>query len=190
MFVKTEPYGTASSNPNYNQFLSQLSNPNDVTSFYGSDGRLNNQVSDPLDVDSYMGDDDFGGQRLFADVIRRQTEDYMKRFAPIEGALASSITATGTTYLQSDLQRTREGIGGGIANAESQLSRNQERYGAVRRSSEDLSQEKTSAMVGGLNDTRARDSDRRMAVLSGGLGELGAKAREPIGGTGGGVGQG
>jgi len=183
-------FESAPSNPNYNQFLGQLSNPNDLTSFYGPDGRLNNQPSNPLDVDSYMGDDDFGGQRLFADVIKRQTEDYMKRFAPIEGALADSITATGTTYLESDLDRTREGITGGITNAESQLSRNRERYGATQGTPEDLSQEKISAMVGGLNDTRTRDSDRRMAVLSGGLGELGAKAREPIGGTGGGVGQG
>lgn len=183
-------FESAPSDPYYNQFLRQLSNPNDLTSFYGPDGRLNNQSSNPLDVDSYMGDGDFGGQRLFADVIKRQTEDYMKRFAPIENALADSITATGTTYLESDLQRTREGITGGITNAEAQLSRNQERYGATRRTSEDLSQEKTSAMVGGLNDTRVRDSDRRMEILGGGLSPLGNKAREPIGGNGGGVGQG
>jgi hypothetical protein len=175
---------------NYNQFLDKLSNPETVSSFYGPSGRLNNQPTDRLDVDAYMGDGDFGGQQLFADVIQRQTDDYMKRFAPLENALASSITATGTTYLQDDLQRTREGITGGITNAEAQLDRNQARYGATQRTAEDLSQEKTSAMVGGLNDTRVRDSDRRMEILGGGLSPLGNKAREPIGGNGGGVGQG
>lgn len=166
-------------NENYNQFLSQLSNPDPVAGFYGYDGRLSSQPSESLNVNSYMGDDDFGGQRLFADVIRQQTDDYMNRFAPIENALANSITPTGTTFLESDLQRTREGITGGIANAEGQLSRSQARYGAVRRSPEDRSQEAMSALVGGLNDTRARDSDRRMAVLSGGLGDLATKARSP-----------
>lgn len=172
-------FETQSDNPNYNQFLGRLSNPNEVTSFYGPDGRLNNQASNPLDVDAYMGDGDFGGQNLFADVIRRQTEDYMKRFAPIEGALADSITSTGTTFLGQDLERTRAGITGGIANAESQFSRMRSRYGATERASEDLSQENMSALVGGLNDTRVRDSDRRLAVLGGGLGDLSIKARDP-----------
>jgi hypothetical protein len=165
-------------NDNYNQFLSQLSNPDPVSQFYGYDGRLSSAPANRLDVDAYMGDGDFGGQRLFADVIRAQTDDYMQRFAPIENALAGSMTATGTTYLESDLQRTREGITGGIANAENQLARNQERYGVTARG-EDMSQEGMSALVGGLNDTRARDSDRRMAVLSGGLGDLATKARSP-----------
>ena len=169
---------------NYNQFLAKLSDPSTVDNFYNYDGRLVNQPTDRLDVDRYMGDGDFGGQRLFADVIKRQTEDYLNRFAPIENALASSITSTGTTYLQDDLQRTREGITGGIANAQGQMNRNQARYGAVTRVGEDLSQEGVSAMVGGLNDTRTRDSDRRMAVLGGGLNDLGAKARAPQQGAG------
>lgn len=169
---------------NYNQFLAKLSDPSAVDNFYDAGGRLANQPTDRLDVNRYMGDDDFGGQRLFADVIQRQTEDYLKRFAPIENALAQSITPTGTTYLQDDLQRSREGIAGGIANAQGQMERNQARYGAVTRVGEDMSQEGVSAMVGGLNDTRARDSDRRMAVLGGGLSDLGAKARAPQQGAG------
>jgi len=165
-------------NPQYNQFLTTLSNSSDVESFYGGDGFTREMQYESLDVEKYMGDGDFGGQRLFADVISRQTNDYLNRFAPLEGALADSITATGTTSLEGDLERTRTGISGGITNATNQFRRNRKRYGARTGPEEDLSQEGMSAMVGGLNDTRTRDSDRRLAVLQGGLGDLAPKARQ------------
>ena len=136
-----------------------------------------------VNPDAYGNDDKEGASRLFADIIRAQTEDYLNRFAPIEDFLAGSITAKGTTFLEGDLERTREAVLGGGAAAAGQYSRNLERYGVMGKQL-DNSMATTSALVGGLNDTRVRDEDRKLAILGGGLGSIAPKIRSSQGAGG------
>lgn len=126
---------------------------------------------------SGMSRRDAPGDQLYSDIVRAQTADYLNRFAPIENYLASQITATGTRSLEGDLDRTRSSIMGAGSNVAAQQGRAMERFG-VQREADLANQNSTvSALVGGLNDTRLRDQDRRMALLTGGLGALSQKAR-------------
>lgn len=133
-----------------------------------------------VNPNAYMGDEKEGASRLFADIIRAQTDDYLSRFAPIEDFLASTITSTGTTFLEGDMQRTRNAITGGAASARGQYQRNLSRFG-IQGSALDNSMDEVSALVGGLNDTRDRDADRKIALLGGGLGAIAPKIRSSQG---------
>lgn len=135
-----------------------------------------------INPNAYAGDDKEGASRLFADIIRAQTDDYLNRFAPIEDFLAGTITRTGTTFLEGDMARTREAVMGGGLSAQGQYSRNLERYGVMGKQL-DNSMATTSALVGGLNDTRDRDEDRKLALLGGGLGSIAPKIRSSQGAT-------
>ena len=104
---------------------------------------------------------------FFADIIRAQTQDYLIRFAPIEDYLASTITRTGTTFLEGDMERTREAVMGGAQSARDQYTRQFERYGVMGKQL-DNTNATTSALVGGMNDTRDRDVDRKIAASWGG----------------------
>lgn len=115
------------------------------------------------------------GDRLLADLIRAQTRDYNARFAPIENMLAASITRTGTTFLPQELERTREAFTGAAQNVQGMSNRAADRLGVQ---GAQMSQNSaTSALVGGLNETRQRDSDRRLELLTGGLSGLTQAAR-------------
>ena len=116
---------------------------------------------------SYMDAKESPGDRLLADLIRAQTQDYQTRFAPIENMLASSITRTGTTFLEGDLERTRGAVMGASQNVQGMADRSAERLGINRTQMDPNST--TSTLVGGLNETRMRDSDRRLQLLTGGL---------------------
>ena len=129
-----------------------------------------------INPNAYLDDDKEGASRLFADIIRAQTQDYLTRFAPIEDYLASTITRTGTTFLEGDMNRTREAIMDGAQSARGQYTRQFERYGVMGKQL-DNTNATTSALVGGMNDTRDRDVDRKIALLGGGLGSIGMKSR-------------
>ncbi len=120
---------------------------------------------------------DAPADKLYADLIRAQTQDYLNRFAPIEQQLAATVTDTGTTYIDQDLERTRGAVLGSAQNIEGQQNRAMGRYGLYGDSGIGSSNATVSALVGGINDTYLRDQDRRAALLTGGLGQLSQKAR-------------
>jgi len=126
---------------------------------------------------SGMRSKDMPADRLYADLIRAQTRDYQNRFAPVENFLAGEITATGTKSLPGDLARTRAAVMGAGQNIQGQQNRQMERYGLAGTSNIGQSNSQISALVGGMNDTRMRDVDRRNAILSGGLSGVTQKAR-------------
>jgi len=130
---------------------------------------------------SHLRPEDNPGDRLYADLIRAQTSDYLTRFAPIENYLAGQVTATGTRSLPGDLERTRGAVLGAGMNVQGMQNRQSERYGLAPTSNIGTSNSTVSALVGGLNDTRMRDADRRLALLSGGLSGLSQKARNIAG---------
>jgi hypothetical protein len=130
-----------------------------------------------IDPNRYSGlrPQDNPGDKLFADLIRAQTQDYLTRFAPVENFLASEITATGTKALEGDLQRTRDAVAQSGLNVQGTMNRDAARYGV---DAQQLDQNTmTSTLVGGLNATRMRDSDRRLALL-GGMGGITSKAQQ------------
>lgn len=115
------------------------------------------------------------GDMLLADLIRAQTRDYMANYAPIEDALYGSITATGTTSIGADLDRTRGAVMGAARNIQGMADRSAERFG-VQGSTMDTNAT-TSNLVGGINATYQRDSDRRLELLTGGLSQVSANQR-------------
>ena len=124
-----------------------------------------------------MSREDFPGDRLFADLIRAQTQDYQQRFAPIERDLVGMITPTGTTALEGDLDRTRQAVMGAGTNVQGQQNRSMERLGIYGDSAIGNGNDTVGALVGGLNDTRMRDADRRMQILYGVGGGVAQRAR-------------
>ena len=149
---------------------------------YGSSSYGNYNPNNPyasINPAAYRGwnQRDAPGDRLYADLIRAQTRDYLNRFAPIEDQLAATITDTGTTFIDQDLERTRGAVLGSAQNIEAQQNRAMGRYGLYGDSNIANSNATVSALVGGINDTYLRDQDRRAALLTGGLGQLSQKAR-------------
>jgi hypothetical protein len=126
---------------------------------------------------SYMDAKDQPGDQLYADLIRAQTQDYNQRFAPIENFMAGQLTATGTKSLEGDLANTRENMNAAAANVQSQQNRNMGRMGLQNTGNVFNSLTAVGGLVGGLNDTRLRDSDRRQSILSGSLSGISQKAR-------------
>jgi len=126
---------------------------------------------------SYMDAKDQPGDQLYADLIRAQTQDYNQRFAPIENFMAGQLTATGTKSLEGDLANTRENMNAAAANVQSQQNRNMGRMGLQNTGNVFNSMTAVGGLVGGLNDTRLRDADRRQSILSGSLSGISQKAR-------------
>ena len=146
-----------------------------VSQFYGM-GSYNS--SNPYaNIRTNAGYGDNAGDELYADLIRAQTRDYNQRFAPIENFMAGQITATGTKSLGDDLARTRSSSLGAVANAQGQQGRSMGRMGLTNTSNIANSTTAVGGLVGGLNDTRLRDTDRRTSILSGSMSGISQKAR-------------
>tara|TARA_B110000503_G_scaffold124838_1_gene191783 strand:+ start:929 stop:1489 length:561 start_codon:yes stop_codon:yes gene_type:complete len=120
--------------------------------------------------------EDLGGDKLYADLIRAQTQDYMTRYAPVENFLASEVTATGTKSLAGDMQRTRQGVLGASQNVQGMQDRGMERFGLSNAPSNQNQMSTVSTLVGGLNATRAADVDRRTELLTGSIGGIAQRA--------------
>ncbi len=165
----------------FEEYLRHLNEDNRqiVSEFYGRGGSPGNPYRN-LNVNAYdhLAAKRFPGDKLYADVVRAQTQDYLQRFAPIEDQLAASITPTGTTYLDQDLLNTRRAFASGSANVLGQMSRQNERFGITNAQPSGFENQAVGAMVGGINDTYLRDRDRRQALLTGGLGAIAQNARQ------------
>jgi hypothetical protein len=163
---------------NFNAYLGFL-NPdtaNQVGNFYGYSADNPYAAINPSKY-NYMKKEDNPGDKLYADLIRAQTQDYNQRFAPIENFMAGQITATGTKSLGADLDRTRSNVGTAITNVQGQQDRNMGRMGLQGTTNMANSTTAVGGLVGGLNDTRLRDADRRQSLLSGSLSGISQKAR-------------
>jgi hypothetical protein len=188
--------------PEFSQYLDGLNAgaAADVATFYGvggyqdhsqpfyqggvGSGQINTAYNPYANINvnryDHLNKKDNPADKLYADLIRAQTADYEKRFAPIERFMADQITATGTKSLEGDLTRTRQAVLQAGANVEGQQQRAMERMGIGYSPASQNNQSTVSSLVGGLNDTRMRDADRRQAMLSGNLGALSQKARGAI----------
>ena len=161
------------------QYIQMLSGESGdaVSQFYGMGGYGSYDPNNPYSNIRSSGYGDNPGDDLYADLIRAQTRDYNQRFAPVENFLAGQITATGTKSLGDDLARTRSSSLGAVANVQGQQGRSMGRMGLTNTSNIANSTTAVGGLVGGLNDTRLRDSDRRTAILSGSMSGISQKAR-------------
>ena len=165
-------------NPSYANYLNNL-NPDvsqQVDAFYGTQ---NYNAYSNINPNAYAGMSTRHnpGDKLYADLIRAQTQDYNQRFAPVENFMAGQITATGTKSLAGDLAKTRSNMGSAVTNVQGQQNRDMGRMGLQGSSNVANSTTAVGGLVGGLNDTRLRDSDRRQSLLSGSLSGISQKAR-------------
>tara|TARA_R110000737_G_scaffold69395_1_gene97882 strand:- start:777 stop:1343 length:567 start_codon:yes stop_codon:yes gene_type:complete len=131
-----------------------------------------------INPNAYSGSapEEMGGDKLYADLIRAQTRDYLTRYAPVENFLASEVTTTGTKSLAGDMQRTRQAVLGSSQNVQGMQDRGMERFGLSNAPSNQNTMSTVSTMVGGLNATKAADVDRRTQLLSGSLGGISQRA--------------
>jgi len=160
----------------FNQFLTYL-NPEtagQVSAFYNPN---NPYASINPSQYSHIDRKHMPADQLYADLIRAQTQDYNARFAPVENFMAQQITATGTQSLAGDLERTRSNMGSAVTNVQGQQNRDMSRMGLQGGGNFANSTTAVGGLVGGLNDTRLRDADRRQALLTGSLSGIGQKAR-------------
>ena len=156
-----------------------------VSAFYGlpqSGGTGQSKPFARIDPFAYssLDPEENPGDKLYADIVRAQTEDYLQRFAPVERQLGAAITPTGTTYLEGDLARTRESVLGAGMNVQGQQNRSMERLGLYGNSAIGSGNDTVGALVGGLNQTRIADEDRRMALLTGVSSVSGQRARGQV----------
>jgi len=165
----------------FNQYLSML-NPEvagAVGNFYQMPAYNNSNPYAQINPYRYSGmkPEDQPGDQLYADLIRAQTRDYNQRFAPIENFMAGQITATGTRSLAGDIANTRSNMASAVTNVQGQQNRYMARMGLRNTGNVANSTTAVGGLVGGLNDTRLRDADRRQSILSGSLSGISQKAR-------------
>ena len=165
-------------NPTYANYLGNLSPDvsQQVDAFYGTQ---NYNAYSNINPNQYAGysTKDNPGDKLYADLIRAQTQDYNQRFAPVENFMAGQITATGTKSLAGDLANTRSNMGSAVTNVQGQQNRDMGRMGLQGSSNVANSTTAVGGLVGAVNDTRLRDADRRQSLLSGSLSGISQKAR-------------
>ena len=131
-----------------------------------------------INPDAYSGDKKKGAQRLSADVIRAQYQDYENRFAPIENFAVSALRPGGTMDGQYDIARSRQAVLDAGANLQGQQERSMGRYGlSMTAPNIATSNEVTGGVVAGMNQARLADADRRLQLLGGGAGAGAAGTR-------------
>ena len=129
----------------------------EVGSFYGTTG-FDSSYNPYSNIDINRYDDldkkENPADKLYADLIRAQTQDYQTRYAPIERFMADQITATGTKALEGDLGRTRQAILGASQNVEGAANASYGSYGLeLHCRAQQTTSRPVGALVGGLNDT-------------------------------------
>jgi hypothetical protein len=98
----------------------------------------------------------------------------------MENFMAGQITATGTKSLAGDLANTRSNMGSAVTNVQGQQNRGMSRMGLQGNSNVANSTTAVGGLVGAVNDTRLRDSDRRDSLMVGSLSPIAQKARGKV----------
>jgi len=115
---------------------------------------------------------DQSAQETLADLYEAEFQDYLQRFFPIEQDLIQQMTTGFEGLQQEEIGRAQEAVARQYANVRGQAGRRQAGFGLSLRpeSQQDFERSETSALIAARNFARARSEQRRMDVLSGGLG--------------------
>lgn len=115
---------------------------------------------------------DQSAQDTLADLYEAEFQDYLQRFFPVEQDLIQQMTTGFEELQQEEIGRAQEAVARQYANVRGQAGRRQAGFGLSLRpeSQSDFERSETSALISARNFARARSEQRRMDVLSGGLG--------------------
>ena len=107
-----------------------------------------------------------------ADLYEAEFQDYLQRFFPVEQDLIQQMTTGFEGLQQEEIGRAQEAVARQYANVRGQAGRRQAGFGISLRpeSQADFQRSETSALIAARNFARMRSEERRMQVLSGGLG--------------------
>lgn len=115
---------------------------------------------------------DQSAQDTLADLYEAEFQDYLQRFFPVEQDLIQQMTTGFEGLQQEEIGRAQEAVARQYANVRGQAGRRQAGFGISLRpeSQSDYQRSETSALIAARNFARMRSEERRMQVLSGGLG--------------------
>lgn len=141
--------------------------------FYNmGDESYNPTISDSnLYVNPFRSGDQ-SAQETLADLYEAEFQDYLQRFFPIEQDLIQQMTTGFEGLQQEEIGRAQEAVARQYANVRGQAGRRRAGYGLSLRpeSQTEFERSETSALIAARNFARARSEQRRMDILSGGLG--------------------
>lgn len=115
---------------------------------------------------------DQSAQDTLADLYEAEFQDYLNRFFPVEKDLIAQMTTGFEDLQQEEIGRAQAAVARQYANVRGQETRRQAGYGLQLRpeTQGDFQRSETSALVAARNFARMRSGERRMQILSGGLG--------------------
>jgi hypothetical protein len=115
---------------------------------------------------------DQSAQETLADLYEAEFQDYLNRFFPVEQDLIEQMTTGFEGLQQEEIGRAQAAVARQYANVRGQEARRQAGYGLQLRpeTQGDYQRSETSALVAARNFARMRSNERRMQILSGGLG--------------------
>lgn len=120
--------------------------------------------------------------QTMANLARAEYADYLRRFAPVEDALLATIDRT--TYnnevANRDRLRTAYSIGNAFDRSAGMEQRRMGRYGLQYQDDGDMQMREVSSMVGGLNSTTRAATDRRNALIGGGLNQIATESKTGV----------
>ena len=135
-------------------------------------GRYNpNQFGDDLYVNPFRSGDQ-SAQDTLADLYEAEFQEYLQRFFPVEQDLIQQMTTGFEGLQQEEIGRAQEAVARQYANVRGQFGRRQAGFGLSSRpeAQADYQRSETSALIAARNFARMRSEERRMQILSGGLG--------------------
>jgi len=148
------------------------------------DGRADpmSYSSSSLYVNPYRTGDQ-SAQETLADLYEAEFEDYLRRFFPVEQDLIYQMTEGFGELQQEEIGRAQQAVARQYANVRGQEMRRQAGFGLGLRpeTQRDYERSQTSAIVAAQNFARMRSQERRMEVMSGGLGSA-MRERSALGG--------
>ena len=115
---------------------------------------------------------DQSAQDTLADLYEAEFQDYLNRFFPVEQDLIRQMTTGFGELQQEEINRAQGAVARQFANAEGQNTRRMAGFGVPLRGDmqNDMSRSETSALVAARNFARERSEQRRMEIISGGMG--------------------
>ena len=156
----------------YTGGLSIFNQQNDVDGLFGSYGSGNyGQPGGNLYVNPFRQGDQ-SAQDTLADLYEAEFQDYLNRFFPVEQDLIRQMTTGFGELQQEEINRAQGAVARQFANAEGQNTRRMAGFGVALRGDmqNDMSRSETSALVAARNLARERSEQRRMEIISGGMG--------------------
>ena len=125
---------------------------------------------DPINVSTFQTGD-YAAQETMADIYEAEWQDYLKRFFPIQQGLIEEMTTGFEDYQQQEVNRAQRAVARAYANT-AEIQQRETQMSEV------------GSTVAATNFARQRAEERRMQILSGGLGEIAGRTLTSASGLG------